>query len=316
MNMNVALATAVPIAVAAILLMLARFFDNKQLEQAGKTELVFAGSTVFLVLALVALVPLVCSLTTEVGNDILRSATGNQNIQYQDTIDMTLGVIKPHLECMVTAMGTLYYASTFFEMSSTTYIEVFMSEVSSGFIYKMFTERIINTANMLTFYSYIYYLMVHILNFVKATALTLFLPLGILLRAFPPTRGAGAYVLAFALGIYFVFPLSYIMMNLIPYQYTSSAGCGFSSMSEEEVPNSANALDPNRVKESESWVQRKLDFMSGFLDETAGYLKQLTIVMCLTPVMAMTITLSFVLSSTSLFGGNIPEVGRGLVKLI
>ena len=37
---------------------------------------------------------------------------------------------------------------------------------------------------------------------------------------------------------------------------------------------------------------------------------------CVFPIIALVILLTFVLNTTNLFGGNIPEIGRGLVKLI
>ena len=311
---SIILATLVPIFAAILVFMLARIFESKHLDQAARTELVFAGSTVFIVIVmLVALTPAEIMLVS-VGNSLMKEATGT-SVTYTNLIDIAKATIQPQAECMRQKMGELYYVSTFFEMSSTVYIEAFMSEVSSGFIYKAFTERINNTTNILTFYTYIYYLMIHIMNFMKYTALGLFLPIGIILRTFPPTRGAGAYVMAFSIGLYFVFPLSYLMMNLIPLDYTANAGCNIAEITEE-TPSSAGFMDPSKPKEAESWVKRHMKETGDLLSIMDNYVRKLTVSLCLVPIMAMVITLSFVLSGTSLFGGNIPEVGRGLVKLI
>ena len=43
--------------------------------------------------------------------------------------------------------------------------------------------------------------------------------------------------------------------------------------------------------------------------------KHLVYVICIFPLIAFTILLTFVLNTTNLFGGNIPEIGRGIVKL-
>jgi len=37
---------------------------------------------------------------------------------------------------------------------------------------------------------------------------------------------------------------------------------------------------------------------------------------CIVPIVALVVTMTFILNGTNLFGGNIPEIGRGLVKLI
>lgn len=311
----VLLAVLVPTFVAALLIMISRFLDVKHLEQAAKTELVYAGSTIFLVLGLIIIVSLCQVAFLEAGNNIL-SYLLQKPVQFGDLIDMNKALMQPRMDCMRDIMGVLYHMSIVFEMTSTTYIEVYMSEVSSGFIYKLFTERINNTTSILTFYMYIYYLIVHILNFMKYTALSMFLPIGILMRAFPPTRGAGAYIIAFALGIYFIFPLSYILMSFLPYDYLGSACMTPADTMLEGRPVSAGLSDQEKAKEAESWAKRNMDSAQGMLDKMATYLKSLTVSLCFTPLMALVITLTFVLSSTSLFGGNIPEVGRGLVKLI
>lgn len=50
-----------------------------------------------------------------------------------------------------------------------------------------------------------------LLCFIKQRMLTLFLPLGVLLRAFPVTRWAGGLFISLALGFYFIYPL---MINI------------------------------------------------------------------------------------------------------
>lgn len=50
-----------------------------------------------------------------------------------------------------------------------------------------------------------------VLCFISQRMLSLFLPLGILLRAFPVTRWAGGFLIALALGFYFIYPL---MINI------------------------------------------------------------------------------------------------------
>lgn len=309
-------AAMLPALIAAMMIMISRFLDAKHLEQAAKTELVYAGSTVFLAICLVVFVSLAQTAFLEAGNNIVYGSTGQQ-INATDLIDLVKAYMYPRMDCMKDMLNVLYHMAIVFEMTATTYIEVFMSEVSSGFVYKLFTERINNTTSSITFYMYIYYLMVHILNFLKYTALSMFLPIGILLRAFPPTRGAGAYIIAFSLGVYFIFPISYLMMNFLPADYAGNNCVTIPDTMLEGMPSSAGLSDQEKPKEAESWAKRNTDSAQNILDKMElGILKQLTINLCLTPLMALVITLSFVLSATSLFGGNIPEVGRGLVKLI
>ena len=50
---------------------------------------------------------------------------------------------------------------------------------------------------------------------IDATMIKFFLPAGILLRFFPPTRDAGIFLIAFAIGFQAVFPLTYIVNDKI-----------------------------------------------------------------------------------------------------
>ena len=48
----------------------------------------------------------------------------------------------------------------------------------------------------------------------------------------------------------------------------------------------------------------------------ANLFKRLINSICVVPIVALVVTMTFILNGTNLFGGNIPEIGRGLVKLI
>ena len=61
-----------------------------------------------------------------------------------------------------------------------------------------------------------------ILSFVAVTAITIILPLGLILRAFYPTRKLGGFLIAVAIGTYVVLPLSYVLDAFIASTYLSS----------------------------------------------------------------------------------------------
>jgi len=50
-------------------------------------------------------------------------------------------------------------------------------------------------------------------KFIAQNMLSIFLPLGLVLRAFPPTRGVGGLTLAIALGLYFIFPMMAVFLD-------------------------------------------------------------------------------------------------------
>ncbi|RLG20053.1 hypothetical protein DRN67_01000 [Candidatus Micrarchaeota archaeon] len=53
------------------------------------------------------------------------------------------------------------------------------------------------------------------LELIHATAFTILLPMGILLRAFAITRDAGSFLIATSIGLFVVFPLTYVMNKMI-----------------------------------------------------------------------------------------------------
>ncbi len=59
-----------------------------------------------------------------------------------------------------------------------------------------------------------------VLIFVAASALTLILPLGLVLRTFYPTRKTGGFLIALAIGFYIVFPMTYLLNAGIANAYT------------------------------------------------------------------------------------------------
>lgn len=313
--------------VIGIVILVARFFESPQLEQVAKTELIFAVSTALLILITFSLKEVVEPGMTGVLQKTISDALGyspaivggdGNTISLQDK-DLSLNSLtflfmQPKLLCMRNALGALYDISIPSEATAAFYMEVFMSDVASGFIYKVLTERITNTTSIISFYLFIYYLIIHILNFLQFTALPLFFPMGVLLRSFPPSRGAGAYLIAFALGLHFVFPFSYILMDLMTVDYAHF--CNIPNDYEAKI-SSCNAFDDSGYKEYEShFIKNKSGIEAVLTYISSDVVKGLTLSVCMIPIMAFTITLTFVLSSTSLFGGNIPEVGRGLIKLI
>jgi len=59
-----------------------------------------------------------------------------------------------------------------------------------------------------------------ILEIIRATTLPFILPAGVVLRFFPPTRDASAFLLAAALGFGIIFPFTYVIhSNIVPKMY-------------------------------------------------------------------------------------------------
>jgi hypothetical protein len=70
-----------------------------------------------------------------------------------------------------------------------------------------------------------------VLAFIAVSALTVLLPLGLILRSFYATRKTGSFLIALTIGLYLVFPLSYLMNATIASYYGfASTGTGLSTL--------------------------------------------------------------------------------------
>jgi len=179
-----------------------------------------------------------------------------------------------------------------------------------------------------------YYMIAHILDFVKYYS-GFFFSIGVALRAFPPTRGAGGYLMAISFGLYFIFPLAYVVIatlslphvqsNLVEVEDLSGSpgyhGTGY-ICATPEVPDTTQfacggADISARAVEYTDFLHAHENLLTDVLTTQVDSLgRHLVSSICIFPLVAFTVMFTFVLNTTSLFGGNIPEIGRGLVKLI
>ncbi len=294
--------------------LLSRIFQVKRLEQVARAELIFAISTVFLVAFFIGMVTYGEEKAVLIVKDIIEhqySMEGEQAPEFLSGVTL-IGITKIYMAelygCLKFIYASAYWFNIIPEFGTALTYDVFMHDVLSGWAWKPLTSVFHYLASTSAFMALLYFLFVHILNFIQAAAIPLFLPLGILLRAFPPTRGVGAYILSFSLGFYLVFPFAYIIaMSLTPLNVctmpdTEEFGCVTVS------PGLANYM----VLEAENSEQEMTDAYVNLWRDLGG----LTANLCCLPFITMMMTLSFILATTNLFGANLPEVGRGFIKLI
>jgi len=357
-------AAAISIVGASMLIMLSRLFSLQNLEQEAKKEFVFAATTVLIVIMAVAIIqsiePMLAGGTTSFtrclylntfGCDCVCNdpATCPQFNEQQTLIDWVKLYMATPASCVQDFMDVLYALSIPVEAMASVFIEIFMSEHASGFGMKWMAERIKTTTQSLSFYTYIYFVLIHILNFIKYYA-GFFFSVGVALRAFPPTRGIGAYLMAVTFGLYFVFPLSYVLVAamslphvqadmiqaggidadgaVVPIDTAGGASCTRAdgggllyTCGLPEKPDisyyACESASVSRVFELPDRVSSNWDILEDMIFlRINNFVRHIVSTLCLFPVVAMFIFFTFVLNTSNLFGGNIPEIGRGLVKLI
>lgn len=329
---------------AAGLIVLSRIFSLKNLEQIAKTEFIYAMSTVVIVVFVAILIGIGEPLLTNIILPKIYLATFNcfsptaimQN-QPQTPMGFVDLYLEPSKNCTVHTLDTLYILSVPVEAGASWYSEIYMSELATGYGLKIISERIKNTANNLIFYLYVYYVIQYIMKFINLFA-GFFFTVGVALRAFPPTRGAGAYFMAAAIGFYFVFPTAYVVFSAITlphaWQTTSALASDPCNNIQQHYIQLCTIPDFKGYVEAcgsgdYSSVSTYITFLKAFKKEISELLNpepgrgivtslvmRMVNAVCIVPLVAMIVTMTFVLNSTNLLGGNIPEIGRGLVKLI
>lgn len=345
-------AAALSVVISAMLIMVSRLFSLRSLEQVAKTEFVYAASTVLIVMMVVGMIqvaePRLAGGSGSLVEHLYLSnfqvsctdpsfantsvCAGTAFSSQQTLIDWAKLYMETPTKCVQKFMQVLYWLEVPVAAGTSIYMEIFMSEHASGFGLKWIEERIMNAATSFTFYMYAFYMMVHMLNFIKYYA-GFFFSIGVALRAFPPTRGTGAYLMAISFGLYFVFPLAYITIasfslphvqsNIVNLDMVNSSAsglayaCSLPAIPPDVKSYACGAADAGRFLGMRNLLQANGDTLSNMLRfQLPDFERNLVHSICIFPMMAFVVLLTFVLNTTNLFGGNIPEIGRGLVKLI
>jgi len=167
------------------------------------------------------------------------------------------------------------------------------------------------------------------------------IPVGIAFRAFPPTRGMGAYLLSFGLVFAYLFPMfllalmgpeppeeyKQIMESKIlkaPMRAVEKMVESFRSLSGVPFLGEATSLLFLSPKIA-AWSTLAIGFSSALVygEQTVHLIFSLNHLMgvavvdlLFAPFAAFGISLSLVNIFTTLLGGRIPEIGRGLAKFI
>ncbi len=150
-----------------------------------------------------------------------------------------------------------------------------------------------------------------ILDYIDKNMLTIFLPLGILLRVFPLTRGAGGLLIATSIGFYFILPGFFILTDP---SYARPSN-DVQAVSQTKVFNACYpGFSGSSVLLTE--VTRNLAATQGNLSLFSSKLANLTVGIMFYPFIALAITLVFVRSTAPIFGGDLGELTSMISKVL
>lgn len=302
----------------AILIMAAKVFSLRELEQGAKAELTFALSTLLIVLFLVLAVNFADSLAMSFALESSKKIFDNEThveMHVNNFWEISKLYMNNVYECYLSFEKISVSIDAVLSTMTRISFSAFYFDPISGYAFGMPHEFIQNILGLFYYFKWGYKLMIKTVDFFLYIGFPILFPTGVALRAFPPTRGTGAYLMAFSIAVYFVFPISYLLAVGI---MQSPILCSTFILKFTPL-----LLDPCEIEDANilgllfSWLMGNLEFINVFSRELIPHvLREFCLNLCIFPFIALMITFSFINSGSSLFGANIPEVGRGLVKLI
>jgi hypothetical protein len=161
------------------------------------------------------------------------------------------------------------------------------------------------------------YFQINLLQWIEASMFAVYLPLGILLRSIPFTRGGGAALMGIAITTYIFYPffLSLFFFNGPQLPYTCSVDFVFEEAEQE--PSKKCPLDPTAVvslieEDESSNAESKPNIP--VLDVSG--MNRIRMYTFYYPFLAMLVCIIVARTITQILGGNISDIGRGMVRVI
>ncbi len=196
----------------------------------------------------------------------------------------------------------------------------------SGWFLNVFVNAIHLLLQSLSFLFIAIYFQKALLVLIQATMLSYFLPVGIVLRTFPLTRGAGALLMGLAIGLYFFYPLTYSIIlaanvgQLNTGNVLKSAACvsydalAGNSPATPQIENSYPGL--GTFSKAVFWLMDNLGKIPDWIVGVNGTIPFMVHELFLYPLVALTVTFTVTKALSDLFGADVSELARGLIKLI
>jgi len=145
-------------------------------------------------------------------------------------------------------------------------------------------------------------------EYVSQNMLAVFLPLGLVLRVFPLTRGVGGLLIAVAIGFFFVWPTFFILTDG---SFVKADARGGESMQPGMCFTGFNGVATIvSVVDNGGGQASELASASG-----ASLVYQISVAAMFYPFVALVITLIFIRAATPLFGGDMGELMKMVGRL-
>jgi len=222
------LAGMTAILINALFLMFGRAFSIKELEAFATSEVLQAIATILIAVFLVVIVDGAIHLSSDFMGGTIAGCGGkglstayNEN-QPLNTMNDTFGAIRCRLadraldvanaqQDISSGLGTAFQFNFLNLQISVFGVTVFRGDWVSSIYAAAETKRMEN--NFATVMLVGLDAQSSLLEYLRLNMLHVFLPVGILLRSIYPTRGVGALLMSIGIGMYFMFPVFYVLLD-------------------------------------------------------------------------------------------------------
>lgn len=319
--------------VYGLLLGLSKAFNLNELERHSKSELLNAGATFLMVIFLVSILSGVesFSLNQLLCNSGVCRTLSCGGVEYSivnpsGPSGSGLNGVFDVFKCRLSEKA-FQFSSLQEQVSSAAALPMFLLNMSFGLVgvtlfsgnmvsdwyFQVESYRFVN--QLLTTFLISTNALIVIAQYVKVNMLAFFLPVGLLLRSFYFTRGLGAFLMSIAIGLYFIFPVVYILTDpgysapvfrapptppsiASPLCYPTFSGVIYN------VYNSASASSPSTGSSTLTLSELRSGLASAYLS------------ILIHPFLSFAVTMVFVRYMIYVLGGDSQDLFRAVGKVI
>ncbi|MEM4389119.1 MAG: hypothetical protein QXG98_00460 [Candidatus Micrarchaeia archaeon] len=311
-----ALAVLISIFLVALAYMVSVILDLPEAKRWARGEFLQAMASAMLVFGLIAFTGLIstgmANITRELAaNNPVLSAIPPGVIQPDNPFSLTHFYLNSTLKCIrlyyVKALRIALLVDT---MASVT-LSSYGVHTVTGWPFSYPSNMAHQITQLSTWLLIANYFQRQLLNFVADTMFTIFLPLGVVLRVLPYTRGAGAFLMGLAIGMYLVYPFSYALILSVGAQHDLLSCVEYNV----EALREQCATQEGIAQLSFIWKVKNTGIIA-YLTTVGRLIPFMFMEAYIYPLMALTITFTAVKQLSDFLGANVAEIAQGLVRLI
>jgi hypothetical protein len=161
----------------------------------------------------------------------------------------------------------------------------------------------------------LHYIQLRLLSLIKYM-MPLLIMVGLVLRAFPLTRGTGGMLMAFGFAFFAIYPISLALLTTLQAPPGSTFCTNFKPPPMLNLDDVLCMSDQGSVQQAQYSLMGSENQLADLLAQAKTFMSSFWLQAIFFPLVALTVTWSFARELAELLSGDLNEVGRGLIKLI